>query len=107
MELIGLRNDLSIRGKNGVPFILSAVVIWGLITVVFVLPFEVERQNILMFMCTGLTFPIAVLVANLIRAEWKFTKKTPLADLGLLFNIAQFMYFPILFLAFATVLMKC
>lgn len=99
--LVKIRDNFSLRGKNGLPFIMSAVVVWGLITVVFLLPFDLWKQNVFMFWCTGLMFPLSMLMAKLLNAEWKFTKDTPLADLGLLFNIAQLVYFPILFLAFA------
>ncbi|MBO1004577.1 DUF7010 family protein [Pseudogracilibacillus auburnensis] len=99
MNLINIKTDLSIRGKNGLPFIASATLIWTIMTIIFLMPLPLKQQNIFILMTTGLMFPLSVLMAKVLKAEWKFKKDTPLADLGLYLNLAQFIYFPIVFWA--------
>lgn len=91
-----IRNELSVRGKNGIGFLLSAVVIWTIITVIFIQPLEMDQKNIFMLFSTGLMFPLSVGISTLINADWKL-KKNPLGNLGLFLNLAQIIYFPILF----------
>ncbi|WP_077310102.1 DUF7010 family protein [Terribacillus halophilus] len=96
MEITRIRNELSVKSKNGIGFLLSAVVIWSIITILFMLPLELNQKNIFMLFATGLMFPLSVGISNLIKADWK-SKDNPLGDLGLYLNLAQLIYFPILF----------
>ncbi|WP_054752083.1 DUF7010 family protein [Piscibacillus salipiscarius] len=100
MSVDDLRKDLSIRGKNGIGFLMSASVIWSIITVIFLLDLNINTQNIYLFFATGIMFPLALLFSKLINADWKI-ENNPLANLGLIMNIAQFSYFPLVFWAFA------
>lgn len=54
-----------------------------------------------MFISTGLMYPLSIGFAKIIKAEWKFDH--PLGSLGLLLNVAQFIYFPLIFWAFIKV----
>ncbi|SEQ15636.1 DUF7010 family protein [Piscibacillus halophilus] len=99
MNIDELRYDLSKRSKNGIGFLMSAVVIWTIITIIFVIDLEINTQNIFMFITTGIMFPLALLFSNLINAEWK-QDDSPLSILGLILNVAQFIYFPLVFWAF-------
>ncbi len=96
MELNGVRNELSVRGKNGIGFLLSAIVIWSIITIIFLQSIEIYQKNIYMLFSTGLMFPLSVGLSTLIKADWKL-KNNPLGHLGLYLNLAQLIYFPILF----------
>lgn len=98
MQINNIRNELAVQGKSGIGFLLSAVVIWSIITVIFVLPIEVKQQNIYMLFSTGLMFPLSVLISTAIKADWKL-KNNPLGNLGLFLNLAQIIYFPIVFWA--------
>ncbi|WP_147535745.1 DUF7010 family protein [Bacillus marasmi] len=100
MDLVQIKNDLSIRGKNGIGFLLSGSVIWTIITVIFFQEMDIQIKNILMLFATGIMFPLAILISKIIKAEWIF-KDVPLSSLGVIFNVAQFFYFPIMFYAFA------
>lgn len=100
MNLIDVRNELSIRGKNGLPFLMSAVVVWLIILGIFLLPLGIKEQNIYLFFSTGIMFPLAILISKLIKADWQFPDQA-LGELGLYFNLSQFLYFPIIFWAFA------
>ncbi|NMD71043.1 hypothetical protein HHO41_12120 [Bacillus sp. DNRA2] len=100
MNLEEVQNKLSVRGKNGIGFLLSGAIIWTIITVVFTLDIEINSKNVIMLFATGILFPLAILISKLIKAEWIF-KDIQLSGLGVIFNVAQFIYFPIMFWAFA------
>lgn len=78
---------------------MSGTIVWGIIFVIFLMPIEIKTKNILTFYCTGVMFPLAILMSKIIKAEWKLNEN-PLGMLGLYLNLAQFMYFPILFYCF-------
>lgn len=99
MNIADLKKDASIRGKNGMPFLMAATVIWIAITIIFLQPFEIYTKNIMLFISTGFLFPIALFVSKIMKADWQL-KDNPLSMLGLIFNMAQFMYFPIIIWAF-------
>lgn len=91
-----IRNELSIRGKNGIGFLFSAIVIWLIITLIFLQSIEIHQKNIYMLFATGIMFPLSVGISTVIRADWKL-KNNPFGNLGLNLNLAQIIYFPILF----------
>ncbi|MET3576088.1 DUF7010 family protein [Bhargavaea ullalensis] len=99
MDLNELRQDLALRNKNGLPFLLSGMTVWILATVWFSLPVELELQNIGLFVLSGIMFPLAVGLSSLLKTDWK-SEGNPLGSLGLILNVAQFMYFPLVFWAF-------
>lgn len=99
MDLKKDRENLSIEGKNGISFLLSGLIIWIVITVIFSTNLTLIQKNIYMFFSTGLMFPLSIFISKQIKAEWKF-ENHPLGKLGLYLNLAQFMYFPILAWAF-------
>ncbi|MCE7791843.1 hypothetical protein K8O68_05345 [Salipaludibacillus sp. CUR1] len=96
MDVTQSRNNLSVISKNGIGFLLSAVVIWAIITIIFLQPIEIHSKNIYMLFSTGLMFPLSVGMSALIKADWRL-KNNPLGNLGLYLNLAQLIYFPILF----------
>lgn len=100
VEVHAWRKELSVKGKNGIAFLMAAVLIWGLITAVFLLSLDLYTQNILMLCSSGLMLPLAILFSRLLQAEWKFDEN-PLGSLGLSLNLAQLAYFPLLFWAIA------
>jgi len=98
LSLDETRNELSIKGKNGLGFLMSGVIIWLIVTAIFSLSMGIYEKNIFMLISTGLMFPLSIGMNRLIKAEWKFTGNA-LAPLGIYLNIAQIVYFPILFWA--------
>ncbi|QQE80584.1 hypothetical protein [Alicyclobacillus sp. SO9] len=96
MDLLQMKRELSIKGKNGISFLMSGTVVWAIITVIFILPFSPREKDLIAFYSTGLMFPMAVLFSRLIKADWK-AQDNPLGSLGLYLNLAQMMYFPVLF----------
>lgn len=99
MNVDEVRLDLSLKGKNGIAFLLSAIIIWLLITTIYLLPISLQAKNIFMLLLTGMLFPIAVGMSRLIKSDWKL-EHNPLNKLGLSLNFAQFIYFPMVFWAF-------
>lgn len=95
-----MKLDLSIQGKNGLAFLIAASIIWIIITIIFLLPLEMYHKNIYMLFSTGLMFPLSVFISNVIKADWKF-QHNPLGSLGTFLNVAQIIYFPLLFWAIA------
>lgn len=97
MELEKMREDLSVRAKNGIGFIFAAIIIWSIITWIYLCSMDILTKNILMLMSTGLMFPLSVGLSTILKADWKLTGH-PLGQLGFILNIAQIIYFPILIL---------
>lgn len=99
LSLLEMKDELSIRSKNGLPFLISATIIWTMITIIFIQLFAINEKNIYMLFSTGLMLPLSMMIAKILKADWK-SNDNPLGDLGLYLNLAQLMYFPILFWAF-------
>ena len=99
MNLVEIKNELAIINKNGISFLTAAALVWLIIMVIFLQPFEIGQKNIFMFYSTGLTFPLAIAVSKVFKVDWK-NKTNPLSNLGLCLNLGQLIYFPILFLIF-------
>lgn len=98
MKLLEARNHFSIKGKNGIAFLLSASLIWSIITVIFLQTIDINQKNIFMMFSTGMMFPLSLGISKLLKAHWKFNDHD-LGILGLYLNLAQIIYFPILFWA--------
>ncbi|KXH86885.1 hypothetical protein [Sporosarcina sp. HYO08] len=101
MDLSQMRKNLSIKSKNGISFLMAGSVIWGLITVIYLLPLDIREQNLLMLFSTGLMFPLSIVFSKLLHIDWK-SKDNPLGELGLYLNLAQLVYFPMLFWMFVS-----
>jgi hypothetical protein len=94
-ELDKLRLELSVKAKNGLDFILSAILIWSIISFIWTLPYAAYNKSVLTFIIGGPMLPIALLISKLIKTTWTI-KSNPLQPLGLWLNFAQLLYFPIL-----------
>lgn len=94
MNITELRNQLSVRGKNGIPFLISGSIIWMMITVILLQPLDMFDKNIVTLFLTGLTFPVAQLISKLMKSDWRMND--PLGMLGFYLNMAQFLYLPFL-----------
>src|SRR5690606_14500982 len=98
VDLQSLKQDLALGNTNGLPFLLSGIVVWTLITDAFVLAIELRLQIIALLALTCRLFPVAVGLAGLLKADWK-SDDNPLGSLGLVCNLAQFAYRPLVFWA--------
>ena len=96
-ELNEARLDLAHRAKQGIDFITAAMIIWVLITIIWSTDIVLETKNIATLAVGGIMMPLAFLFSKVYKSQWKM-KDNPLHPLGLLLNIAQLFYFPILIL---------
>ncbi|WAW15376.1 DUF7010 family protein [Peptostreptococcus equinus] len=91
MSLEELRNDIIISQKKGLPFIITAVIIWLMISIVASLNINIMTKNILVFVCSCLLVPTAWLVGKKLKIDI-FSKDNPLTNLGMLFTMNQMLY---------------
>lgn len=89
------RIALSQTSKNGVGFILAGSCIWAIATGIWLLPYSAYYRAVLVLFATGLMFPLAILMSNLIKADWR-AKANPLGKLALWCNLASYLYYPML-----------
>lgn len=90
-----LRQELSIQAKNGLDFILAGILIWSMITFIWILDYTPYTKSVLTFMVGALLLPLALMFSKILKTKWKI-KENPLQPLGLWFNFAQLFYFPFL-----------
>ncbi|WP_299215478.1 hypothetical protein [uncultured Dokdonia sp.] len=96
-QLNEARLDLAYRAKQGIDFITAATIIWILITIIWSTNFDLSIKNTATLAVSGMMMPLALLFSKVYKSQWKI-KENPLHPLGLLLNIAQLFYFPILVL---------
>lgn len=89
------RLELSLKAKNGLEFIISGMILWIIITIVWTMNLSGYNKGILTFMVSGLMFPMAFGLSRLLKTQWKI-KDNPLHPIGVRLNIAQLFYFPFL-----------
>lgn len=99
LDILELKRDASVKGKNGIAFIMAATIIWSAITIVYALTISLEAKNTILLFLPAFLFPLALAFSTVIKADWKLAEN-PLGMLGLFLNLAQLIYFPIIFWAF-------
>lgn len=103
MDLEVLRVDIAKRGKKGLHFIITSVIIWSAVLVVWLLPIkDVLTKNLLTFCFTAPLVPISYMISKIIKAEFS-SNDNPLNKLGLLFSFNQFLYLLIAMWVYPTV----
>ena len=105
MELKELMNDCAQRQKKGLHFIMSSVVIWGLICAAHLTDLTIEQKNLLTFCCSAVLFPLAWMLSKVLKIDFE-SKGNPLSKAGLLFSINQMLYILIVMWVFAAVPQK-
>lgn len=86
--------------KRGIPFILASVVIWGLISVIQLLPVAAINKNFYTFCCSPLLLPLAFLASKVFKSNLFGNKNNPLNSLGFIFTMNQMLYLLIVMWAF-------
>lgn len=99
MDINSLKQDLALKNKNGVSFLSAGTVVWCLILIIFILDVSRYTQNLFMLYATGVMFPLSILLSKWLNVDWQ-SKGHPLGSLALVLNVAQFLYFPMMFWAF-------
>ena len=102
MELEKLRDEITAEQKKGLPFIITSVVIWALITVVYLLDLPVMTRNLLTFCCAAPLLPLSFLAGKIIKVDI-FSNSNPLGKLGLLFTLNQLLYLLIVMWVYSAV----
>lgn len=67
----GLRNELSVKAKNGLDFTLAASIIWLSIAFIWTLNFSSYNKSVLTFIVGGLMLPLAFLFSKILKTNWK------------------------------------
>ena len=81
MSLEKLRNDIIIKQKKGMPFIIASVVIWLLITIVASIEISIGLKNIFVFCCSVPLLPLSWMIGKKIGVNI-FSKENELGNLG-------------------------
>lgn len=100
--LDSLRNELSVKAKNGIDFTLAASLVWLGIALIWTLETSAYNKSVLTFIGGGIMLPLAFGFSKILKTTWTI-KENPIQPLGLWLNFAQLFYFP--FLVFALVKM--
>ncbi|PWV51553.1 hypothetical protein [Chitinophaga sp. S165] len=93
-KLNELREDLSVKSKNGIAFTLSGSLLWLIMAYVWTLRFSAYDRSILVFFAGAPLLPMAFLLSKLFKTPWK--NDNPLQSLAIWLNVAQLFYFPFL-----------
>ncbi|AOW20998.1 DUF7010 family protein [Urechidicola croceus] len=94
-DLNNLKLELSLSAKNGIDFIISASIIWLLISYIWTLPYSSYDKSVFTFIIGSFMIPLTLLFSKILKTSWK-VKDNPLQPLGLWLNFAQLFYFPFL-----------
>lgn len=94
-KLDELRNELSVKSKNGIDFTLSASIIWLVIAYLWTLKFNAYDRSIFVFIAGAPLLPMAFFFSKILKTNWKIPNN-PIQPLGLWLNLAQLFYFPFL-----------
>lgn len=97
-----LRNDIAIKQKKGLPFIITSVIIWLLISVVSMFDINMNTKNLLVFCCSCPLLPLSWIVGKIIKVDI-FSKENALGQLGFLFTLNQMIYLLIVMWVFNAV----
>ena len=71
-KLDELRNELSVRSKNGVDFTLAASIIWLIIAYIWTLKFNPYDKSIFVFIAGAPLLPMAFLFSKLLKTNYAY-----------------------------------
>lgn len=97
-----LREDCAKKQKKGLHFILTSVVIWAAILVIWLTDLPIYTKNMYTFFCSVPLVPIAYLVSKIMKIDFQ-NKENPLTNLGILFSVNQMLYILIAMWVYAAV----
>ncbi|ADL49988.1 DUF7010 family protein [Clostridium cellulovorans] len=102
MNLEDLRDDIAIRQKKGIPFIVASIILWSFIIVVVNLNLPIYYMNLLIFCCSCPLVPIAWGIGKILHIDI-FDKSNPLGQVGFIFTLNQLIYLLIVMWVFNAV----
>lgn len=86
-----LKKEMQTQQLKGLPFTLSANVIWITISIIYSLNIDLSFKNLLTFCVSSIMLPIALLIAKRLKINI-FAKDHPLTALGMTFTMNQMLY---------------
>lgn len=86
-----LLHDIAQKQKKGLPFIMASLFIWGVITIITLLPLDIMIKNIGVLSCGALLFPVSILCAKIVNVDL-FYKDNPLINGLLIATNNQILY---------------
>lgn len=91
-----LKQEIQLKAKNGIDFILAAAVTWFVIFLIWKLSgANSYEKSVFTFIFGAMLIPLALLFSKILKTNWKI-KDNELQPLGLWLNFAQLIYFPFL-----------
>lgn len=90
-----LKEEIQLKAKNGLEFIIAAGILWLAISYLWTLDYSAYNRSIFTFIIGALLLPMAFGLSKILKTNWKI-KDNPLQPLGLWLNFAQLIYFPFL-----------
>jgi hypothetical protein len=91
LGLDALRDDMKYSQKAGLPFIITAAIIWALIAIATSLDLPMYTSDLVVFCCACPLMPIALLVGKILKVDI-LDKKNVLWKAGILFTCNQMIY---------------
>jgi len=89
--LDALRDDMRYSQRAGLPFIITAAIIWGLIAIATSINLPMYTSDLVVFCCACPLMPIAMLVGKILKVDI-LDKKNVLWKAGILFTCNQMIY---------------
>jgi hypothetical protein len=86
-----LIEDISIKQKKGLPFIVASSCIWLIITIIALTSIEQIQKNILILSCGALMFPLSIFWSKILKVNL-FYKENPLINGILIATNNQILY---------------
>ncbi len=86
-----LLDDIAMKQKKGLPFIMASIFIWAVITTITLLPLDLAIKNIGILSCGALLFPVSILCAKILNVDL-FYKENPLINGLLIATNNQILY---------------
>lgn len=96
-----LRTEASLQQMKGAPFMMASVIIWSLVTVIWMMPWELGMKNTLMTYAPALLIPLVLLFSKIIGAHVFRNIRQPFNKLGLLCVLNQNLYLVIMMWAYS------
>jgi len=95
-DLKSLKQEIQLKAKNGIDFILAASIAWVGISLIWKFTLNTPyEKSVFTFVFSAILLPLAFGLSKVFKTEWRI-KDNPLQPLGLWLNFAQLIYFPFL-----------
>lgn len=87
-----LRDDARRNQRSGLPFMLSSVILWSMISLVQFFDISQVAKNTFTFGCSMFLFPLSLLFAKILNTNIIKRTKNPVNSLGFMMTMNQMLY---------------